>query len=76
MIPKHLAAVSCSANGYKLGGAGLGFWLTGKPRCAWVVHGILFDLKLSISQAPLHNNSIQKCFISSILKSETFIMNN
>ena len=30
-----IAAISCSPNGYRLGGAGLVFWLTGKPRCAW-----------------------------------------
>ena len=32
---QYIAAVSCSANGPGLGGAGLGFWLRGKPRRAW-----------------------------------------
>ena len=31
-----LAAVSCVADGYMLGGVGLGFWLTGNPGRAWV----------------------------------------
>ena len=35
------AAVSCSATGHRLGGAGLGFWFTGKLGCAWVVHGMI-----------------------------------
>ena len=30
------AAVSCSPNVYRLGGAGFGFRLTGKLGCAWV----------------------------------------
>ena len=38
------AAVSCSPDAYRLGGAGLGIWLTGKLDRAWavfdVVHGI------------------------------------
>ena len=33
---KHIAAVSCSPDEYRLGGAGLGFWLTGKLGSAWV----------------------------------------
>ena len=30
------AAVSCSPDVYRLGGVGLGFWLTGKLGRAWV----------------------------------------
>ena len=57
----YTAAVSCSADGAMLVGAGLGFWLTGKPCSAWVgawhqcmgsVHGMvcmgLVGLGLSI----------------------------
>ena len=44
----HLAAVSCSAVPYRLGGVGFVFWMTGKLGRAWVgawvgawvVHGI------------------------------------
>ena len=32
----NTAAVSCSPVGYRLGGVGFGFWLTGKLRLAWV----------------------------------------
>ena len=31
-----IAAVSCVANGYMLGGVGLGFWVSGKLGSAWV----------------------------------------
>ena len=37
---QSLAAVSCSPDGPVLVGVGLGVWLTGKPRRAWVVHCI------------------------------------
>ena len=33
---KSIAAVSCNPDVYKLGGAGLRFWLTGKLGRAWV----------------------------------------
>ena len=36
----HKAAVSCSADGARLGGAGLGFGTPGKLGRGWVVHGI------------------------------------
>ena len=40
-----VAAVSCSPVGYRLGGVGFGFWLTGKLGRAWVgawvVHGMV-----------------------------------
>ena len=37
---KNLAAVSCSAMSYRLGGVKMVLGLMGKPRRAWVVHGV------------------------------------
>ena len=36
-MQQKIAAVSCSPNGYRLGGVKFGFWLTGKLGRAWVV---------------------------------------
>ena len=34
-MQQKIAAVSCSPNGYRLGGVKFGFWLTGKLGRAW-----------------------------------------
>ena len=45
MLVESRAAVSCSPVAYRLGGAGFGFWLTGKLGRAWhwcmAVHGVV-----------------------------------
>ena len=61
---KCVAAVSCSPDAYRLGGAELGIWLKGKLGRAWywcmaLVHGVLV-------QGILGQN-IKECFVT-ILK--------